>query len=211
MTPVTGLAVAPEALLAFLALAVVVLATPGPSLLLIAATSLARGRRAGLLAVLGTEAGLAVVLAAIAAGLGAILDRVAGGLEVVRWAGIAWLVGAGVRALTSAGRRPVDAASGAGFWLAFGVSALNPATTPFLLALLPQFVAPGRPAGPQLATFGVAFLVLATAIDLAVALLAAQLRAVAAAGPSPLGRRLTGLLLLGAGLLLALARTGTAG
>lgn len=208
MTAFPGLPVAPEALLAFLALAVVVLATPGPSLLLITATSLAHGRRAGLLTVLGTEAGLALVVAAVAAGLGAVLDRMAGALGVVRWAGIAWLAWAGARALAGAGGDPARAAPAAGFWAALAVSALNPATTPFLLALLPQFVAPGQPAGPQLATFGLAFLLAATAIDLAVALLAARLAGRAPALPSGRVQRLGGLLLLAAALLLVLARQG---
>lgn len=204
-----GLPVTAEALLAFLALSVVVLVTPGPSLLLIAATTLARGRRAGLRAVLGTTAGLAIMVAAVVAGLGTLLGSAGSALGLIRWAGVAWLLIAGGRALAGRDRARGREPPAAGFWAAFAVSALNPATTPFLVALLPQFVDPARPAVAQLATFGCLFVLAAVAVDTGCALL------VAGAGnrwrslPARIGQQVSGLLLLTAALLLAVARSGT--
>ena len=198
-----ALPVTTDALLPFLAVALAVLVTPGPSLFLIASASLGRGWRAGLVAVAGTELGIALVTGAVVAGLGTVLARFGGVLGVLRWLGVAWLAVAGLRALLGPAP-PTTGPTGTGFWAALLVAVLNPSTTPFLLATLPQFIDPARPPLPQLATLGIAFLALATGIDCACAATAARL-APAWTG-SGVRRRATGLLLIGAALLLALAR-----
>jgi threonine/homoserine/homoserine lactone efflux protein len=202
--PVTG-----TTLLSFLAIAAVVLLTPGPSLLLIASTSLALGRRQGLVAVAGTAAGLSLTLVLMVFGLGTVATRSGSWFGLLRWAGVAWLALLGLRYLWTASAANVAHPTGAGgFWAAAAVSTLNPSTTPFLLALLPQFVDTGRPALPQLAVLGLAFLVLAALIDTACALTAAALSARTSGGRTLWQRRLTGILLLVAAAMLALAGVG---
>lgn len=204
MLPVTG-----TTLLSFLAIAAVVLLTPGPSLLLITSTSLALGRRQGFVEVLGTAAGLSLPLALVVFGLGTLATGFGSWFVLLRWAGVAWLGFLGLRYLWTASAPAVAHPAGAGgFWTAAAVSALNPSTTPFLLALLPQFVDTGRPALPQLAMLGLAFLVLAAVVDGACALAAAALSARSDGGRTLWQRRLTGILLLGAAALLALAGAG---
>lgn len=204
MLPVTG-----ETLLSFTVIAVAVLATPGPSLLLIAGTSLAAGRRRGLLAVAGTATGLLVTVTLVVGGLGALATRFSGWFEPLRWLGVGWLAVLGARYLRTALPPATGQTAPGGFWTATAVSALNPSTTPFLVALLPQFVATDRPPLPQLATLGGAFLTLAVLIDCSVALVGSAL---SHRGPLPGAarwqRRLTGGLLLVAAMLLALAAWG---
>lgn len=204
MLPVTG-----TTLLSFVAIAAVVLLTPGPSLLLITSTSLALGRRQGFVAVLGTAAGLSLPLALVVFGLGTVATRFGSWFALLRWAGVAWLAFLGLRYLWTASAPAVarPAAAG-GFWAAAAVSALNPSTTPFLLALLPQFVDTARPPLPQLAMLGLAFLVLAALVDSACALAAAALSARTSGARTLWQRRLTGILLLAAAALLALAGGG---
>jgi threonine/homoserine/homoserine lactone efflux protein len=202
--PVTGTTLVP-----FVAIAALVLLTPGPSLLLIISTSLSRGRRQGLLAVAGTSAGLLATVGLVVFGLGAIAARFGNWFGLLRWLGVAWLALLGLRYLWPAAGRPSAGAGGGGsFWTAAAVSALNPSTTPFLLALMPQFVATDRPALPQLATLGLAFLLLAALIDTACALAAAALAARVSAGRVLRQRRLTGCLLLAAAAMLAVADAG---
>jgi threonine/homoserine/homoserine lactone efflux protein len=101
----------------------------------------------------------------------------------------------------------VPARQGGAFWQGFLVSLANPATTPFFLAFLPQFVQPDRPALAQLALLSVTFLALALVLDTLYALLAARLgRSLATPGSARWRQRVSGALLLGAALGLALAR-----
>jgi threonine/homoserine/homoserine lactone efflux protein len=63
----------PAGLGAFVLTALVLLLTPGPAVLYIVARSIDRGRRAGLVSMLGVHAGTLVHIAAAAAGLSALL------------------------------------------------------------------------------------------------------------------------------------------
>jgi len=57
------------------AVALAVIAVPGPSVLLVVSRGVAQGRAAALATVAGTEIGLAVQVGAVAFGLGAIVER----------------------------------------------------------------------------------------------------------------------------------------
>ena len=73
-----------------------IVVVPGPTVTVIVANSLRHGARAGLWNVVGTQLGLATMLAALAVGFGAIVDRLGGALEIVRIAGAVYLVWLGV-------------------------------------------------------------------------------------------------------------------
>jgi threonine/homoserine/homoserine lactone efflux protein len=85
------------------------------------------------------------------------------------------------------------------------VSLTNPKTLLFYGAFFPQFVDPARPAGAQVALLSAVFLLLAVALDSSWALLAGRVRPLLARH-GRLRQRITGSLLIGAGLGLALAR-----
>ena len=68
-------------------------------MLYVAARSTAEGRRAGIVSALGIGAGTLVHIAALALGLSALMQAVPAAYDIVRWAGAAYLIYLGVRAL----------------------------------------------------------------------------------------------------------------
>lgn len=184
-------------------------AIPGPNVALIVANTAARGLRCGAATVGGTTAGVAVQLALVVLGLTAVLGFAATALAVVKWIGVAYLIGLGVRSW----RRGSDVAAAPAATVAplrrvfsQGVllATINPKTLLFNAAFLPQFVGPH--AGPAaLAGAAAVYLGVLFAGDMAWALSARS----AAPLIARLGRwrhRLTGGLLIGSGIGLALAR-----
>jgi threonine/homoserine/homoserine lactone efflux protein len=167
----------PHTLLVFAAASVVLAVVPGPAVIYIVTRSVRHGRTAGLVSMLGVEAGNLVHVAAAAVGLSALLASSATAFNVVRYAGAAYLVYLGLRALL--GREGEDDRGRAVvgtrrlFWEGAVVSALNPKTALFFLAFLPQFVDPAQGAvAIQALVLGSCFVALATASDSAYALLA---------------------------------------
>ena len=125
--------------------------TPGQDTFYIVGRSVAQGRRAGVLSVLGITAGCGVHTLAAAFGLSAILATSASAFLAVKFAGAAYLVYLGVRMLFA---RPEAAApsaeqraerSWAIFRAGFLTNVLNPKVALFFLAFLPQFVDPSAP------------------------------------------------------------------
>lgn len=184
--------------------------TPGPNVALIVANSVAYGARYGLLTVAGTTAAVCIHLAFVGLGMGEGLGAVGAMFEWVRWAGVAYLVFIGVQTW----RAPVADLSHVGaqpksvrrmLVRAAVVSLTNPKTLLFYGAFFPQFIAPDRPVAPQVWTLCLTFVVVAVLIDGAWAVAAGRARALLA-GHGRLRNRVSGGLLIGAGLGLALAR-----
>src|SRR5205823_6315818 len=105
------------------------------------------GPRAGIASTIGIETGNLIQVVAATAGLSAVLASSAAAFTAVKYAGAAYLVYLGVRAILRA--ESDDAAparpGGAKLWrdgVVIGV--LNPKTALFFLAFLPQFVDPTR-------------------------------------------------------------------
>lgn len=199
--------------LAFLAVSFVLIVTPGPSVLLIVSQALHGGSRRGLVTVAGSTAGMMPPLALAVLGAGTLADALVDGLLWLRWAGVAWLLIQGLHELrpaSAAGSRP--AAHGPAwraFVQGFAVSLLNPTTTPFFFAFLPQFIRTGEPALPQLMLLAATFLLMATVLDTGWALLAGRLGDVLARPRFiRLRGRIAGFLLIGCAVGLALARAG---
>ena len=87
------------------------------------------------------------------------------------------------------------------------VNATNPKTLFFFAAFFPQFLDPTRALGPQIAALCVTFLVIQTLLDGCYALLGGRLRPwLTSRARARIRNRVTGGLLVGAGLGLALAR-----
>jgi threonine/homoserine/homoserine lactone efflux protein len=166
----------------FIAASLVLLLTPGPSVLYIVTRSLSQGRAAGLSSVLGVQAGALVHVVGAAVGLSAIIASSALLFSVVKYLGAAYLIYLGIRALRSsspcapavdASTVPVKELFGQGFW----VAALNPKTALFFLAFLPQFVTPAQgSAAFQLMMLGLLYVAMSCVIDTGYALLASRLR-----------------------------------
>ncbi len=129
--------------------AALLIAVPGPNLIYIATRSASEGRRAGLASVLGVETGTAIFAIAAAAGLAAVLASSAVAFEVVKYAGAAYLVALGIRALVDSGDDSDPAVEEApSLWEAYRqgvfVQLLNPKVALFFVAFLPQFTDPAR-------------------------------------------------------------------
>jgi threonine/homoserine/homoserine lactone efflux protein len=196
--------------LAFLAATVVLALIPGPNVAVITANSVAYGARFGLLTVAGTSTAILIQLALTGLGLSAALDTLGTWFEWIRWIGAAYLIYLGIAqwravALDFAGTAPLPRSARAIFGRGLLVALTNPKTLLFYGAFFPQFVTPGDSQASQLLLLLASCLAVAIAIDCGWALLAARLRRFVIAR-SRLRNRLSGGLLIGAGLGLALAR-----
>ena len=203
----------PDLFAAYLVATAVLILMPGPIVTLVVANSLAYGARTGLATVAGSSSGNALLVAAGALGLTTMLALIADVFQWIRWAGVAYLIYLGIRHWQAVFRppaaatvRPMPSARGV-FWQGVLVAITNPKTILFYAAFFPQFLDTTLPVAPQLALMSVAFVVIATAFDSAYAVLASRLRAFFAEGRGARWRNgITGTLLIGTGLGLALAR-----
>ena len=134
--------------MAFVLASLVLAVTPGPGVLYIVTRTLAQGRAAGLASVAGVALGNLGNALAASLGLAALFALSSLAFAVVKWAGAAYLVWLGVRAL----RQPPAAAAAAAPAFepprlarivrdGFVVALLNPKTALFFAAFLPQFLA----------------------------------------------------------------------
>ena len=207
------LAVNPELFAAYLFATAVLILMPGPIVTLVIANSLAYGQRVGLATVAGASSGNALLVAAGALGLTTLLALAADIFEVLRWAGVAYLVYLGLKQWRAAftagaeeGMGPMKSSKGV-FGQGVLVAITNPKTIFFYAAFFPQFIDPALAVGPQLLAMSIAFVVIATALDGLYALLASRARGLFASTRANRVRHgITGTLLLGTGLGLALAR-----
>lgn len=187
----------------------VLAATPGPGVLYIVTRTLAQGRAAGLASVAGVALGNFGNALAASLGLAALLAVSTVAFGVVKYAGAAYLVYLGIRALRAAPPTPdvVDRAAPALRHIlreAFVVALLNPKTALFFAAFLPQFIDPAGSAVLQSAAFGAAFVAIATCTDAAY-VLAAGAAAPALARLRSAGRYATAAVCLGLGVFTALS------
>jgi threonine/homoserine/homoserine lactone efflux protein len=171
-------------LVTFAAAAFVLIVIPGPSVMFEISRSVALGRRAGLATVAGNALGEMVQAAAVAVGIGAIIQRSAPLFTLVKVIGVAYIILLGVRAIRD--RRSLSDALGVAvtprsdrriFFEGFVVGATNPKSLVFFAAVLPQFVVSEAGAVPlQLALLGAVFVAIALVSDSAWVVLAGTAR-----------------------------------
>lgn len=144
---------------------VVLTATPGPDMLLIASRSLSQGRAAGFLTYAGIALGTYCHALAAALGLSQLFVAVPTAYEVVRWAGCAYLMYLAWKTIRSEGAHfsPESALKRFSMKRILGeglaTNLLNPKMALFVLALFPQFVR------PEAGSLTVQMLVLATVLN----------------------------------------------
>lgn len=192
----------------FLALTIVLLLAPGPIVTLVISTGATKGMRAALTTVAGTSIGNALLIAAIALGLDWVLRHAFYLFEVLRWAGVAYLVWLGVRAWRRAAAPPQVLTPGhVHFRQGLLVALSNPKTIAFFSAFLPQFVDPTLPAGRQLAVMCTVTVLLASISDSCWAIAAGLGRAwFMRPQRARMLARASALTLIGGGIWLSLAR-----
>jgi homoserine/homoserine lactone efflux protein len=197
-----------ERFLAFCALELVLCLTPGPAVLFVISTGLARGVRAGIAGAAGIVAGNTLYFALSGLGVAAIIMASGTLFTAIRWIGAGYLVYLGLRILITRDRpgTAIRVSASRDFARGFAVQASNPKALAFFVALLPQFIDPASAVGEQVVILGVA----SQAIEIAVlgGYLWLTQRAWALGGPR-VGlwlRKISGGLLVAAGARLALAR-----
>ncbi|WEZ83074.1 LysE family translocator [Rhizobium sp. 32-5/1] len=204
--------------LAFVAASAIMLAIPGPTILLVISYALGHGRRTTAATVAGVALGDFTAMTASMLGLGALLATSAAIFTVLKWVGAAYLVWLGVKlwrapvldaTTRDAGEAPTERPIHI-FLHTYVVTALNPKSIVFFVAFLPQFLDLTRPLFSQMLIFETTFLVLATLNATAYALMASAARTtIRKPKIQTIVNRTGGSLLIGAGLLTAgLRRSG---
>jgi threonine/homoserine/homoserine lactone efflux protein len=182
--------------LAFLAVSILFIQVPGPSLLFTIGRALTVGRRDALLSVAGNGIGIMIQVALIALGLAAVVTASSAAYVVVKVVGASYVIWLGIqairhradaRAAMAAPVLPDRTGSLRALRTGFVVGVTNPKTLVFFVAFLPQFVqADSGHIGLQMTVLGVAFGAMAICSDSMWALLASRARDWFARKPSRL-------------------------
>lgn len=198
---------------AFLVASFVLAVTPGPGVLYIVARSIAQGRSSGLASVAGVALGNFGNAIAASFGLAALFAVSSIAFTIVKYAGAAYLIYLGIQAL----RAPIAAGDGASertiatldlrriFRDGFIVALLNPKTTIFFAAFLPQFIDPKGSVAAQSILLGAIFVVIAAITDSIYAFAASRIAPALsrAKHAGAIGRYASGFTYIGMGLLAA--------
>lgn len=166
----------------FLITSLVVVISPGPGALLTVAAGLSGGARAAAVTALGCTLGIVPHLLAAVTGLAALLHASATAFDVLRYAGVAYLLYMGWATWRSPAALEVRAdaparSTGGRIAQAMLVNLLNPKLSLFFLTFLPQFIAPGetQPA-ERMAQLSLVFMAMTLVVFLGYGVFAARLR-----------------------------------
>lgn len=205
-------------LLLFSTVALVAIATPGPTVLLALSNGTRFGVRRALAGMAGAVLSDFVLVGAVSVGLGALLAASEFWFSVLKYVGAVYLAWIGWRMLRSTGTlEPADAANAGAegsarslFLKAFLVAVTNPKGYLFCSALLPQFIDPAAPQAQQYIVLGLLFAALDFSVMFGYALLGARaVRVLKAAAVRWLDRVCGGVLLALAGSLVFYRRSNS--
>ncbi len=197
--------------LAFVAACIALALLPGPIVTLLIANGLRHGTRAALTNILGVQAALLIVIGILAVGLTTLMATMGYWFDWVRFAGAAYLVWLGIKLIRSpvegidAGAPPPPPRGGF-FLQGFVVALSNPKLLVFFGAFIPQFMDMNQDHLSQVLILGVTFMVLAGLTDAIYALLAGRIRTIFSARRTRAVSRVSGGLMIGGGIWLALTR-----
>ena len=175
----------------FLLTSLVVVLIPGTGVLYTVSSSIGGGWRRGLFAAIGCTLGIVPHMLAAMLGLSAIMQAGSVVFEVVRYAGVVYLVFMGFSMIRDAGALPLDDQNASidpmGPVVRRGIllNVLNPKLTVFFFAFLPQFLdaSPGL-LDPKLIGLGGIFMLMTLAVFAVYALASAAIRDLVLAAPA---------------------------
>jgi len=150
--------------LLFLATSIAITMAPGPDNLQVLARGMSQGRAAGLVAALGFAAGITFHTTLATLGIAALLRSSPIAFQAIKYAGAAYLIWIGIKALRSQGLATAHERPAQPLWSVFRQSVfgnmLNPKVTLFFLVFLPQFIEPHGVQGVpvQMLELGVLFM-----------------------------------------------------
>lgn len=202
-----------ETIMLFMAAALALNVTPGPSILYVMSRSVGQGTTAGLVSALGLGTGSLIHAGAAALGLSVIMAYSPPVYTVVRYLGAAYLVYLGVRILFGRDLQASDVvAAQVSLTRVFSqgvmTELLNPKIALFFMSFLPQFVDPARGSvAGQTLFFGLLFHVTGVPINMLVAVAGGAIASWFSRNPVFERARngLAGAVLIGLGVRLALS------
>ncbi|KAF1055033.1 MAG: Homoserine/homoserine lactone efflux protein [Burkholderia gladioli] len=156
--------------LLLLATSIEITVAPGPDNLQVLARGISQGRAAGLVSALGFAAGVMFHTTLAAFGVAALLRSSPVAFHSLKFAGAAYLIWIGIKALRSQGLATVDARAPQPLLTIFRQSVignmLNPKVTLFFVGCLPQFVDVGgaQPVSLQMFELGLLFMAQAAVV-----------------------------------------------
>jgi threonine/homoserine/homoserine lactone efflux protein len=168
---------------AFALTALAIEVTPGPNMGYLAVLSLSRGWQVGVAAVIGVGLGHAVYGLLAALGVAALIDASPLLYEILRWAGVAYMVWLAYEAWSSESETSPDIADHAdprlvrrAFRHGLVTNLLNPKAAIFFIAVVPSYIVAGQSVVKQTLILSAIFVLVATAVHLTIVLLAGQLQ-----------------------------------
>ncbi|AGB72366.1 MULTISPECIES: LysE family translocator [Rhizobium] len=198
-------------LLAFATVSFIGIATPGPTVLLALTNGSRFGIRRALPGMVGAVLSDAVLISAVAIGLGALLAASEFWFSTLKWVGAAYLAFLGIMMLRSKGsidgalQASASQSKGTAFSIglkSFMVAVTNPKGYLFFSAFLPQFIDPSAPQMQQYVVLGAIFAALDFMIMFGYAVFGSQaVRVLKSEGAKWLERACGGALLALAGSL----------
>ena len=211
----TGLVPDFPLLIAFVAASILLAITPGPGVLYVVTRSVAEGRRSGLASVSGVAVGNFGNAIGASLGLAAIFTVFSSAFIIVKYAGAAYLIYLGIKAIRPAPEPRTTnrgIASKRVFREGVIVALLNPKTTLFFAAFLPQFMSADALPVVQPILLGALFVFVAAVTDSLYALTAAGFgrRLTRSASLQTVGRYGSGTCYIGLGMFAAMSDTGRA-
>lgn len=177
-------------LLAFAAVALAMVLTPGPNMIYLISRSITQGPMAGLVSLGGVALGFVFYMLCAAFGITALIFAVPYAYDALRLAGAAYLLWLAWEAIKPNGRSPFEvralpaASPRRLFAMGFLTNLLNPKIAMLYLALLPQFIDPAHSVLLQSIVFGSEQIVISVAVNAMIALAAGSIAAFLAARPA---------------------------
>ncbi len=166
----------------FLITSLIVVASPGTGVLVTLAAGLSRGARAAVVAAFGCTLGIVPHMLAAITGLAALLHTSAVAFQLIKYAGVAYLLYMAWMTLKEQGALQVEADDAPRsdrqvIVSAILVNLLNPKLSIFFFAFLPQFVSPGEASPvPRMLGLSLVFMAMTFAVFVVYGVFAASVR-----------------------------------
>ena len=197
---------------AYLLTSIILSLSPGSGAINTKTTSINHGYRGAAASIAGLQTGLGIHIILVGVGLGTLFSRSVLAFEILKWAGVAYLIWLGIQQWRAAGAIDLNTLAktqsrGKLFQSAVFVNLTNPKSIVFLAALFPQFIVPDQPQIMQYLILGVTTIVVDIIVMIGYATLAQRI-AVWIKGPKQMKalNKVFGSLFMLVGALLASAR-----
>jgi len=184
---------------------------PGPTVTVIIANALSRGTLAGLAIIGGTQMGLITMILVVGLGLEALVGFMGWAFDWIKLLGAVYLVWLGFKMLRATGDLGTAEADTSRRYRdlvleGFLVIWSNPKALIFFGAFIPQFVTREHAAFQQIMALGLVFMLIAGTTDSIYAVVAGQARGLLTAARVRLVNRVSGVILMGGAVWLALQK-----